>query len=59
MTVSNKSHRGRKEECRFGRKAERELTEVNIRAMSRGHNTFISRFKMVAVDFISIGGGRL
>ena len=38
-----------------GEKVEWKLSEVNIRAVSRGKDEFIGEFKMVA-DVISIGG---
>jgi hypothetical protein len=38
------------------RKFKRKLSEVNTRAVSRGQNELISKFKMAAVDVISIRG---
>ena len=41
---------------RSGGEIERKLSEVNARAMSRGQNKLIDKFKMAAGDVISITG---
>ena len=51
MTVSNKSHQDGPEQeegwsGRDGGKIEWGLSEVNIRALSRGQNKLIGKFKM-------------
>ena len=58
MTVLNKSHQGKEQEegssGRVGEKIEWKLSEVNTRAVSRGQNELIGKFKIVAGDVISI-----
>ena len=44
----------RQEEGRNRRKIEWKLSEVNIRAVSRGQNELIGKFKMAAGDVINI-----
>ena len=39
-----------------GGKMKWKLSEVNARAMSRGHNKLIGEFKMAACDVISVRG---
>ena len=39
-----------------GRKFKRKLSEVNTRAVSRGQNEFVGKFKMAAGDVVSIRG---
>ena len=39
-----------------GEKFKRKLSEVNTRAVSRGLNELVSKFKMVAGDMVSIKG---
>ena len=44
------------ERGRDGGKFKRKLSEVNTRAVSRGQNELISKFKMAAGDVIGIRG---
>ena len=53
MAVS-KSHQG---SGRCGCKIERELSEVNTRAVSGGQNELIGKFKVAMDDVICIGAG--
>ena len=39
-----------------GRKFKRRLSEINTRAVSRGQNELVCKFKMVAGDMVSIRG---
>jgi hypothetical protein len=39
-----------------GGKFERKLSEINTRAVSRGQNGLVGKFKMVAGDMVSIRG---
>ena len=58
MTVPSRSHHGKVHERRNGGdggKIERKLYEVNTRAMSRGHNALMSKFKMGMDDVVSTG----
>ena len=52
MTVSSKSHQGKEhDEGRnrvHGGEIEWKLSEINMRAVSRGQNELIAEFKMVA-----------
>jgi hypothetical protein len=39
-----------------GRKFKRKLSEVNTRAVSRGQNELVGKFKMATDDMVSIRG---
>ena len=60
MKVLRKSHQRKEQEV--GRnggdrgKIQRKLSEVNTRAVCRGQNKLIGKFKMAAGDMISIRG---
>ena len=56
MTTSRSHQRKEQEEVRSGGKNEWKLSEVVIRAVSRGQNELTGEFKMVLGDVIGIGG---
>ena len=60
MTVLSKSHKEKEQKEGMskedGGKIDRKLSEVNSRAVSRGPNELMSKFKMAVGDVIDIGG---
>jgi hypothetical protein len=58
VTVSSKSSQGKEqEEGSNSGEIESNIFEVNTRAVSRGQNELIGKFKMVAGDVNSVGVG--
>jgi hypothetical protein len=56
VTVSSKCHQGRNKKNGIGGKIEQKLSEVNTRAVYRGQNELIGKFKISAGEVINVRG---